>query len=115
MFGYERGDGDDCPWTECEDEYYFYMRFQPYADITAASGEVFRIWFQIGGSTSDWHGVEYTSDGAMGTATDLEPVSSTNSNFASNQSFDNDSEFRGQLLNDGTYEAIIWRYIPRWE
>ena len=88
------------------------MRFQPYTDITEDAGYEFRIWFQIGDSDSDWHGLEYTSDGAMGTATDLEPVSSTNVDFASNSNFGTDSDFRGQLLNDDIYEAIIWRYLP---
>ena len=51
----------------------------------------------------------------MGAATDLEPVSSTNSNLASGTNYGDDSEFRGQLLNDGIFETIIWRYIPFWE
>ena len=35
MFGY-RLDGDACPtvWGDCYDEYYFYMNFVPFADIT---------------------------------------------------------------------------------
>ena len=86
MFGYERGDGDDCPWDECEDEYYFYMRFEPLTSISDQAGYVFRMWFQIGGTTSDWHGVQYTNTGGstLGATTDLEPVSVLNSNFASN-------------------------------
>ena len=74
------------------------------------------MWFQIGGSTSEWHGVYYTNDGStLPAATDLLPVSVTNSNFAANTNFDDNSEFRGQLLNSGTYEAVIWRFVPRWE
>ena len=56
MFGYENGDCNDTPWDECEDEYYFYMKFEPYAEISGTAF-TFRMWFQIGGSTSEWHGV----------------------------------------------------------
>ena len=75
------------------------------------------MWFQIGDSTSDWHGVEYINTTASLTVdTDLSPVSSTNSNFASNQNFDDDSQFRGRIyVENGKYEVIIWRFIPRWE
>ena len=45
LFGYEREDGDDCPWIECEDEYYFYMTFVPFDDIRSTSNAVFRMWF----------------------------------------------------------------------
>jgi len=91
------------------------MQFEPTVDITATNDAWFRMWFQIGGSTSDWHGVEYNVPSAgITTTVDLQPVSSTNNNFASNNNFDDDSEFRGQLtLNP--YTATIWRYIPRWE
>ena len=115
MFGYERSDGDSCPWGDCHDEYYFYMQFQPFEDIRATSGAVFRLWFQIGTSTSDWHGVEYTnSSPPMTVNTDLQPVSSTNNNFASDLNFDNDSDFRG-VIDVTTYLVQIWKFIPRWE
>ena len=74
------------------------------------------MWFQIGDSTSDWHGVEYINTAASLTVnTDFVPISSTNSNFASNQNPDDDSEFRGQIKVDPIYEVEIWRFIPRWE
>jgi len=117
MFGYERNSGDDCPWGECEDEYYFYMRFVPfYADLDS-SVSIFRIWFQMGNTTSDWHGVELNNTtGTITVDTDMVPVSSTNSNFASNQNFDDDSEFRGRFyIQNGLYQVVIWRFIPRWE
>ena len=73
------------------------------------------MWFQIGQSTSEWHGVEYTNTGgSMTSDTDLEPVSSTNNNFASDLNFDNDSDFRG-VIETTTYMATIWKFIPRWE
>ena len=102
LFGYQltSSDKDACPtvWGDCYDEYYFYMNFVPFDDISTTQDAVFRIWFQIGDSTSDWHGVEYINTTASLTVdTDLTPVSSTNSNFASNQNFDNDSQFRGQI------------------
>ena len=117
LFGYEREDGDTCPWIDCEDEYYFYMKFVPFAVITGTMNAKFRLWFQIGDSTSDWHGVEIINTTAsISVDTDLEPVSSTNSNFASNANFDDDSEFRGKLyVENGKYEVEIWRFIPRWE
>ena len=34
MFGYENGDCNDTPWDECEDEYYFYMTFEPFTEIS---------------------------------------------------------------------------------
>ena len=113
MFGYERSDADDCPWGDCQDEYYFYMQFVPYEDIRNTAGAVFRIWFQIGSSTaSDWHGVENTV--TLTADADLVSVSATNGNFANNQNFDNDSDFRGVIGFD-PYIVTIWRFIPRWE
>ena len=117
LFGYERSNSDDCPWGSCEDEYYFWMKFVPFENITAVVSSAFRIWFQIGQSTSDWHGVEYVNTGGnLVLDSDLSPVSSTNNNFASNQNEDNDSEFRGKIyVENGLYEVVIWRFIPRWE
>ena len=117
MFGYEREKTDDCPWGDCQDEYYFYMKFVPFENIVSTSGAVFRMWFQIGQSTSDWHGVEYINS-APPIATDvtLDPVSATEGNFSSDINFDNDSDFRGILYTqNGLYEVVIWRFIPRWE
>ena len=111
MFGYERSDADDCPWGDCEDEYYFYMTFVPFEDIRNTAAD-FRMWFQIGQSTSDWHGVQTTGPYTSDTA--LEPVSSINSNFASDLNFDNDSDFRG-VIGFSTYSVTIWRFVPRWE
>ena len=64
--------------------------------MLSTQGYVFRIWFQIGSTTSDWHGVEYINSSPPITGTvDFSPVSSTNTVFTTNTNFDNDSEFRG--------------------
>ena len=123
MFGYEVSDADTCPWGEdgseiCSyDEYYFYMKFVPYDDITATADAVFRILFQIGNDLSDWSGVEYINTSASLTLdTDLTPVSVSNQNIASRLYYDDDSYFRGKIfVENGKYEVVIWRYIPRWE
>ena len=63
MFGYEISDADTCYWGEdngvCYDEYYFYMKFVPIEDVSASQGRIFRVLFQMGESTAEWHGVEY--------------------------------------------------------
>ena len=117
MYGHHHIEGETCPWGECIDAYYFYLKFIPYTDIRNTQNAVFRMWFQMGNEESNWDGVQFVKTGVspMTTDEDLNPVSATNSEFLSNSWYSTNSQFRGRLYAVNTYEVEIWRWIPDWE
>ena len=99
-----------------DDKYFFYMKFTPYSNVSATAGW-FRMWFQIGNTSSPWHGVYYQNVAGTALTDDvqLNEVSATNTVFTSNQSeeFDDDSSFQGVMDRDGV--VTIWHEVLKRE
>ena len=101
LYGYEKkGEHDTCPWGEkdCSDEYYLYIKFKPYDNVTFKKQDEFRLLFQNGDEKSDWSGVEYINKfGSMEVDTDLIPVSVKNKHIVTREHYGNDSYYRGYM------------------
>lgn len=87
-----------------DDVYYFWLNFIPAQDIISTS-TYFYFWVQMGDASSDWEGVTYSNTAStMSASVDCEPLSATNSVYASADSsnYDDDSSFNGIVIYDAT-------------